>query len=115
MNERDLFFALLAGWLASPNGLAIRKAVADSADLLPDSDDELAKELRARDVEIVYDTPATTNTRAVLAETIQPYISPGNYYDRDPQNSSSVFQPSSGLLQQALEELRRRVESAEQE
>jgi ABC-type Fe3+ transport system substrate-binding protein len=104
--------ALLAGWLASPESIAIRKRVADSAELLPDSDDELARELRARNVEIVYDTPATTALRGELAASIQPYISPGySFYDRDPQGSTTVFRPAADSIRQGLEEILRRLQN----
>ena len=107
--------ALLAGWLASPEAIATRKRVADSADLTPDSDDELAIALRSRGVEIVYDTPATTAARAELAEVIQPIFPMGiNPYEREPQGAATIFQPPpdrSSPLGQALEELRRAIES----
>jgi hypothetical protein len=104
--------ALLAGWLASPESIAIRKRVADSAELLPDSNDELARELRARDVEIVYDTPETTALRGELAASIQPYIGPEfSFYDRNPPGATTLFQPVSDAVRQALEELRRQLQN----
>jgi ABC-type Fe3+ transport system substrate-binding protein len=63
---------LLAGWLASDEGKAIRRREAESADLLPDSNDPLAQALHARNVEIVYDTSDTAAARAELEAAIQP-------------------------------------------
>jgi ABC-type Fe3+ transport system substrate-binding protein len=63
---------LLAGWLASEQGRKIRHREAQSSDLTSDSDDPLARELRARNVEIVYDTPETTGARAKLTEEVKP-------------------------------------------
>jgi ABC-type Fe3+ transport system substrate-binding protein len=108
--------ALLSGWLASPEGVAIRKRVAYTADLLPDSNDELARELRSRGTEIVYDTPATTGLRGELAAAIQPLIGPEyNFYERNAQPRSTTFPstPASptAIIGQAIEELMRKLQS----
>jgi ABC-type Fe3+ transport system substrate-binding protein len=63
---------LLAGWLASEQGRNIRHREAQSSDLTSNSDDPLARELRARNVEIVYDTPETTGARAKLTKEVKP-------------------------------------------
>lgn len=63
---------LLAGWLASDEGRAIREREAKSADLLPGSDHPLALELQARGSEIIHDTPDNALERAELAATLQP-------------------------------------------
>ena len=63
---------LIAGWMASEEGKRTRRMLYPGSDLLPDSDDELARELRARDTVIVYDTPEDIAQRTNLTESLQP-------------------------------------------
>ena len=59
---------LIAGFLASPEGIAARQKYSFSVDMRPESRDPLAVELRAQADEIVYDAPSTAEERSRLFE-----------------------------------------------
>jgi ABC-type Fe3+ transport system substrate-binding protein len=55
---------LIAGYLASPEGIAARQKYSYSVDLRPESRDPMAVALREQADDIVYDSPATARDRA---------------------------------------------------
>jgi ABC-type Fe3+ transport system substrate-binding protein len=55
---------LIAGYLASPEGIAARQKHSYSVDLRPESRDPMAVALREQADDIVYDSPATARDRA---------------------------------------------------
>src|SRR5690606_16462358 len=67
---------LIAGYLASPEGIAAREKYSYSVDLRPESSEPMAVALREQGRDIVYDSPATARDRARLFGTAPSILPP---------------------------------------